>query len=159
MTTDDTPEATNSPAKPFLDGYTAIEDTRLGRKSKAALYLMAEEGLTAIEAAKRVGIRPNNFTRTFNRPEIRAAYNQLLKEIRDNAAQLAYLRINHMGKSANSEHVRLDANKWVAGVDGISPVQKVEGRHLHKVQFGGFDYGDSPLDVTPEDTESPDDAS
>ena len=79
--------------------------------------------------------------RAFDRPRVRNAFNQVVKAIRDNAAQAAYLRINNMGITASSEQVRLKANVFVAGVDGISPVVKVQGQHHISHSFGGFDYG------------------
>ncbi|WP_170759969.1 hypothetical protein [Ruegeria lacuscaerulensis] len=93
--------------------------------------------------------------RAFKRPHVKRAFNQLVNAIRENAAQSAYLGIVHLSNTANSDRLKFDTRKWIAGVDGISPVQKVEGRHHHNVQFGGFDYGEEePIDVTPEDEEN-----
>lgn len=137
-------------------GLNALEGTGLHEHYRAALYDMAYEGLDTREAAKRQNIRLNNFHAAISRPHVKRAYKQLVAAIRDNAAQAAYLRINHMSKNADSEHVKLKANEWVAGVDGISKVQKVEGNMRHNVVFGGFDYPDlEAKDVTPRDNKSP----
>ncbi len=148
--TKESPNAVKEIETEFMAGFFAVQRTRLHAHSKQALEDMAYEGLTPSQAAQRHNIRPNNFIKAINKPEVRKAYNQLVRAIRDNAAQAAYLRINHMSTTAESEHVRLKANEWVAGVDGISKVQKVEGNMRHSVVFGGFDYPDlEPKDVTP----------
>ena len=60
------------------------------------------------------------------------------------------MRIVELSQSAKSETVRADCNKWLAGVDNIAPVKRVEANYQHKVQFGGFEYPDlEPIDVTP----------
>ncbi|MFT5799678.1 MAG: hypothetical protein ACI84R_003756 [Candidatus Azotimanducaceae bacterium] len=79
-------------------------------------------------------------------------FNRRVKDVRENAAQGAYLRIAHQLVNSPNEFVKLDANKWVAGVDDISPVQKVEGRHSIARTFTGYEYPDlEPVDVSPED--------
>lgn len=75
------------------------------------------------------------------KPHIVTHFNQLVSEVRKNAGQSAFLRINHLGSDAKSETVRLEANKWVAGVDNIAPVKRVEAAVNHRHSFAGFDYG------------------
>lgn len=131
---------------------------RISKGMRRTLTIMAEQGLDAREAAIAAGFKPDSAIRALRRPHVKRAFSQMVNNVRDNAAQGAYLRINHMSKTADSERTRLEANRWVAGVDGISPVQKVEGNHRHNVTFGGFEYsGPEPVDVTPENSESPDD--
>ena len=122
---------------------------RLGGKTVQALEMMANVGVSLAEASKAVGIRKSNLERAFDIPDVRAAYNTLIRHIRDNAAQEAYLRIVELSKNADSEHVRADCNKWLAGVDGIAPVKRVESKYHHKHEFGGFTYDDELVDVTP----------
>lgn len=133
-------------------GYNALEGTGLHEHTREALELMAHEGLSLPLAAKQKNIRVDNLQRAFNKPKVRAAFNQLVKTIRDNASQMAYLRINHLSQASQSERMTFDAARWVAGVDGLSPVQKVQGTHSHSISFGGFEYPDlEAKDVTPED--------
>ncbi|TNE43430.1 MAG: hypothetical protein EP341_11450 [Sphingomonadales bacterium] len=135
---------------------TALQRCNLHRKTREAIEAMAFEGVSLPLAAQRVGMRTDNLARSFNKPHVRNAYNQVVAAIRDNAAQSAYLRINRLAETSESDRLKFDANRWLAGVDGISPVQKVEGRHQHNVAFGGFDIPrPEPLDVTPEDGQSP----
>lgn len=130
---------------------------RLSREMKQALELMAYEGIDIKEAAKRVEMNTTAALAAWRRPAVKASYNQLCKEIRDNGAQQAYLRIVHMSQNAKSESVKLDANKFVAGVDGIAPVRRVEARHQVSHSFGNFSYDDiEAVDVTPDDNQSDD---
>lgn len=136
----DTPEASALAATQYA--ITSLHRCNLKKNTVHALEAMAFEGLPLPRAAEQFNIRPDNLLRAFDRPHVRTAFNQVVKAIRDNAAQAAYLRINHMSLTASSEQVKLKANAWVAGVDGISPVQKVQGQHQINHSFGGFDYGD-----------------
>jgi hypothetical protein len=116
---------------------------------------MAYEGLSLHLAAKQHKIRPDNFTRTFNIPAVRRVYNQLVKSIRDNAGQQAYVRMVNLSQTSQSDHVKLEANKWIAGVDGIAALKRVEGRMQHSHTFGGFDYPEpDTVDVTPLDADT-----
>lgn len=123
-----------------LAGFNALDQLKLHSNTKKAIEAMAHEGLPPTLAADRFGIRRDNFARTMKRPDVRQAYNRLVSTIRDNAAQSAYLRINELAKNAKSERVRLMANEWIAGVDGIAKVQRVDARVRHDVVFGGFHY-------------------
>lgn len=140
-------------ASPTLNGL------QLGAQNRQAIEMMAHEGIDLHTAAKRMNVRPDSLIRAFKRPKVKRAFNQLLKDIRENAAQAAYLRINHLAKTGTSERLRLDANRWIAGVDGISPVQKVHGQHHHSHAFQGYEYDDpnAPIDVTPDNPSSADD--
>lgn len=145
MTDDALPEETKEAEVSALAAtqyaLTGLRRCNLKRNTWEALEMMAFEGLPLPLVAERKGIRSDNLMRAFDRPRVRNAFNQVVKAIRDNAAQAAYLRINNMGINASSEQVRLKANVFVAGVDGISPVHKVQGQHQISHSFGGFDYG------------------
>ena len=124
---------------------------RLAGRTVQALELMAYEGLSLRDAAERVGVRRDNLQRAFDLVDVRARFNLIVRHIRDNGAQEAYLRMTAMAKSAESEHVRMECNKWLAGVDGLAPVKRVEGKFSMNHSFGGFAFNDGPVDVTPED--------
>jgi len=126
----------------------------MSAKLKNAIELMASEGLTAKQAAPRAGMKLQSLQKALRRKHVIASVNQLSAEIRSGAAQRAFHRIDHAGATAKSEAVKLEANKWVAGVGNIAPVKRIEGRMSHSVTFGGFDYGETepePIDVTPGD--------
>ncbi len=148
----DTTALTEGEAPPLI----TFEGLGLGKNTVRALEAMAYEGMSSHLAAQREGIRIDNFNRTFSKPHVRRVYNQIVKAIRDNAGAQAYLRNVNLSQTSQSDHVKADLNKWIAGVDGIAAVKRVEGRMHHQHSFGGFDYDeDEPVDVTPEDNQSP----
>jgi myo-inositol catabolism protein IolC len=129
---------------------------RLSAKMRAVLEHMAETGDDLKTTANLKGMNIQAAQRAFRKPHVKKAFVLMCSEVRDNAAQSAYLRINNMAQTAESERLKFDASKWVAGVDGISPVQKSDNRHQHNVTFGGFTYPDlEAKDVTPANTKSP----
>lgn len=138
---------------------TTQSRARVSQQMRDTITIMAEEGLDLVAAAKRVGFPRASAIRAFAKPAARALFNQAVSDVRSNAAQLAYLRMNHLSKTANSEQVKADANKWVAGVDGIAALKRVEGRMHHTHAFEGFDY-DAAMgakDVSPDTTSDADD--
>ncbi|MGJ5621077.1 hypothetical protein [Sulfitobacter sp. MF3-043] len=125
---------------------------RISDEMRKCIELMASEGLPVHVAAERANITRDTAVRKMRKAHVLRLFNQRVKDVRDNASQAAYMRINHLSVASTNERVKLDASKWVAGVDGISPVQKVQGDHFHRHVFGGFSYPDlEPVDVTPED--------
>jgi hypothetical protein len=122
---------------------------RISSTFKELARVMVSEGLSVDAAAEKLGASVRASRRAFKRPHNRAYYNGLVREVRENAAQLAYLRNLHLSERAESERLRFDASRWVAGVDGIAPVQRIHGVHDVHHTFAGFDY--PTLDVTPED--------
>jgi hypothetical protein len=105
------------------------------------LELMAYEGLSLPHAAQRASMKLESARKAMAKPHTKVAFNQLVAAIRENAGQAAYLRLNHMSQTAQSETVKMEANKWVAGVDGIAALKRVEGKHTVSHTFGGFEYG------------------
>lgn len=113
----------------------------LAARTVRALDDMAYRGVPLPHAADTHGIRRDNLTRSFSSPQVRAVYNQIVKSIREGAAVQAYLRNVELAHTASSENVKLEANKWIAGVDGIAALKRVEGRMHHQHSFAGFEFG------------------
>lgn len=109
-------------------------------KTKDAMDIMIDKGLSDTYAAQQAGCRLDNLRRSMRHPSNIAYFNQRISEIRANQGQAAYIRNIELAQTATSEHVKADLNKWLAGVDGISAVQKVSGTMQHNHQFGGFAY-------------------
>ncbi len=145
---DQLPAPVEEPLPPDLEEAAAqaelpsFDNLGIGPKSVQALEMMAYEGLDYRVAAERAGIERRNFRRTFNLPQVRKAYMSVLSHLRANAGQRAFRRIDHLSQTAQSEHVRLEGSKWVAGVEGLAPVKRVEGKFDINHTFGGFDYGE-----------------
>lgn len=127
---------------------------RVTPTTRAALEFMAQTGADRPTAAKEVGMHPESLARALRRPHVKAVLNQMIADVRENAAQRAYLRVNNLAATTENERMRFDASRWVAGIDGISPVQKVQGSHHHNHQFGGFEYV-RPPDVIEATTDTP----
>ena len=114
---------------------------------------MAAEGIEDSLAAKRAGVRIDNLRRALKAPANKAYLNQAIMDVRQNAGQRAFVRNVHLAQTSESDHVKADLNKWIAGVDNIAPIKRVEGRMQHTHSFAGFEFDDDePVDVTPTDT-------
>lgn len=137
----------------YLDGveYMSFDGLGLGVRTVNALNMMLTEGISLDLAAQRAGLYVSNLRRAFNSPKVRAVYNQHVKAIMDNAAIQAFIRIEKLTQTSKSDQVRLEGNKWLAGVGNIAPIKRVEGRFQHNHSFEGFDYGADPVDVTPDE--------
>ena len=116
----------------------SFKGLKLGTNNVEALEAMEHQGLSSHKAAKRIGIRNSNLRRANERPHLRQVFRELVDFVRVNGAQEAYLRIVELSQTAKSETVRLEANKWLAGIDGVGPVAKMQA--LHPVTSTGFDY-------------------
>ena len=114
---------------------------RISPKLATMLEIMAYEGVSLPLAAERAGMAVSSAKKAMAKPHVKTSFNQLVADIRANAGQAAYLRIVRLSEEATSETVRLEAGKWVAGVDGIAALKKVESRHAVSHTFGGFAFG------------------
>lgn len=139
--------------------HISFKGLKLAARTVRALEDMAYRGTPLPHAADNHGIRRDSLVRSFNNPATRAVYNQIVKGIREGAAVQAYLRNVELAHTATSETVRLEANKWIAGVDGIAALKRVEGRMHHQHSFGGFDYSAAGpiVDVSPDSSSEVDD--
>jgi len=130
---------------------------RISDEMRRCVEIMATEGIPLPVAAERAGITRDAAVKNMKKPHILRLLNQRVKEVRDNAAQEAYLRINHMSQTVGNDRLKFDASRWVAGVDGIAPVQKVQGQHHHSHSFQGFEYPDlKTVEGQAEDTDNED---
>ena len=88
----------------------AASRARLSDEMKGTIETMAYKGLPLHRAAEEAGMDVASARKAFRKAHVKASYYQLLKDIRDNAGQEAYLRINNMSMDAASETVKLEAN-------------------------------------------------
>lgn len=123
---------------------------RITKKIARLVEEMVHNALSRTEAAQRAGMTDDAARKALKRPHVKAYYNQAVADVRENAAQRAYLKIAKLSETGESERLQFDASRWVAGVDGIAPVQKVQGQHHHSHSFAGFEY--PTIDVTPDKT-------
>ncbi|MGB1214979.1 MAG: hypothetical protein ACPG4X_16545 [Pikeienuella sp.] len=142
-------------AKPLPRTTNGHFTTDLRGNMRKAIEIMIDEGVSDNLAAQRANVRIDNLRRALARPNVIALFNQRIKDIRQNAGVQAYVRNTQLAQTSESDHVKADLNKWLAGVDGISPLQKVQGTHAVTHKFEGYKY-DRPdaVDVTPTDQTS-----
>jgi hypothetical protein len=126
--------------KPSLKRSGSMKRARLSPQMASVLDVMALEGLSVRDAARQVGMSPDAALKALKRPHVKTAYNHMLNEVRQNAAHRAYLRICHLAEAGDSEEVRLRACMWVAGVEDIAPLKKVQAQFASG-PFGGFLIG------------------
>lgn len=142
LATPDDAEQVQELALSFADVECGLQGQRLGVKTVKALEMMAYEGASPDIAAETHGLLRHNLIRAYNTPAVRKAYNQIVRALRENAGQQAYMRIARLSQQSASDHVRLEGNKWIAGVDNIAPVRRVEGKYQVNHSFGGFEFED-----------------
>jgi hypothetical protein len=105
---------------------------RISPKVREAIRLMVEEGRSRKDAAIACGITDDWLYRALLRPECLDLRNRLMGALRTSEAARSIARAAKLADGAQSEHVRMDANKWLGGLDGIVPVQRTENLHVHR---------------------------
>jgi hypothetical protein len=111
------------------------KQVRISARVKTAVEAMVDEGLNRAEAALKAGITDNALYIALRKPEVLAYRNERMKVIRTSAGSQTIFNIAGLASSAQSEAVKLDANKWLAGTDPhdpITPLQKSESTINHK---------------------------
>ena len=79
------------------------------------------------------------------RPAVKAYRSQVLAELRQSLPERAIITSSEIMEDAQQKASdRLAAARWLAGIEGVSPIQKTHSVH----QVVGYDYGDT-IDVTP----------
>ena len=88
--------------------------------------------------------------RAMRLPHVLSALRQEFDNRRSGEPFRAYARQVELAESANSEDVRLRANQWIAGCDGIAPVAKVAIQAQVSHSFDGIGFAPRTVDITPE---------
>ena len=110
----------------------APKQVRISARVKTAIEQMVDHGRNRAEAAQIAGIADDSLYRALTKPEVLAYRNHRMRVIRESAASRTIAKAEALMDSAESEHVKLDATKWIAGLEGISPVSKSESVINHK---------------------------
>ena len=69
---------------------------RISDEMRHCVELMATEGLLVHVAAERANITRDTATRNIRKAHVLRLFKLLVKDVRDNASQAAYMRINHL---------------------------------------------------------------
>lgn len=105
---------------------------RISAKVKAAIEAMVHGGLKRCDAAKHAGLTDHSLYVAMTLPHVRAYRADQLQVIRESASARTIAKAEQLMDSATSEHVQADMTKWIAGLEGISPVTKSESTINHK---------------------------
>jgi transposase-like protein len=127
----------------------AERKTRISAKLREAIRLMVEEGMNRSDAAQKVGMKDNSLYVALRRPEVLAVRTRLMKVLRESEASRTISRVARLADTAQSEHVRLGANEFLAGIEGIAPVARGEVVHRHEGQVPGLTivFSDHPREI------------
>lgn len=131
---------------------------RISAKVRHALRCMAFEGMERKKAAEKAGLKDDSLYVALRRPEVKALLNEYVADLRKSAAARSIARVDRLADSAESEHVRFQANTFLLGIEGVRPSERVEHDHTHRIVPGyvldpsGPDLGkpDHMRDVTPQ---------
>lgn len=126
----------------------ALAKTRISPRVRKAIAYMVWDAMDRTAAAERAGITSDNLRKALKQPKVKALMAQEFKELREGAPIEAYANIRELGHTAKSEDVRLRSNQWVAGVDGLAPVTKVQGQMKVSHAFEGFAYPGATIEGT-----------
>ncbi|MEO6022488.1 MAG: hypothetical protein ABIP64_05115 [Burkholderiales bacterium] len=123
---------------------------RVSAKVRIAIEKMVDNGLNRAEAAKVSGLTDHALYCALRKPHVLAYRSDRLEVLRSSEASRTIARAADLADNAQSEHVRLQANEWLGGLDGVSPVQKSETIHHHRnvtpglvIVMGGWQAPDS----------------
>jgi len=103
---------------------------RISKRLREAIRLMVEEGLTRAKAAELAGMTDHGLYSALRKPHVRSLRREILGNLRESAASRTIARAEKLADEAESEHVRNDANQWLASLDpATAPVQRSEVTH------------------------------
>jgi hypothetical protein len=117
---------------------TSPRKARISGPVRAAIRLMVDEGRSRAEAAKACGITDDWLYRALERPECKSFRNHLMQVLRESEASRTIARAAKLADEAESEHVKLQANTWLAGLESIAPIQRTENMHVHQHVIPGL---------------------
>lgn len=132
--------------------------TRVSRKVAIAVEKMVDHALTRPEAAKLAGLTDHALYCALRKPHVQAYRHERMEVLRSSEASRTIKRVADLADTSKSDAVKLDANVWLAGIDGIAPVTKGEVHHTHShllpglvVNFITANAPTAPLvDITPQ---------
>lgn len=118
-----------------------LKKVQISAKVRKAISYIIWEGNKRALAAERAGLSDSALYQAMRLPKVKRLMAEEFKALREGAPFQAYRNILTLGDDAKSEDVKLRANQWVAGVDGLSPVTKVSGSVKVTHGFEDYSYG------------------
>ncbi len=114
-----------------------------------AIQAIVWDGASRRQAGTKARLAPRSMRHAFNLPHVIDALKQEFERRRTGEPFRAYARQVELAESATSEDVRLRANQWIAGCDGLAPVAKVAIQAQVSHTFDGIGFAPRTVDVTP----------
>lgn len=111
---------------------------RISARVRRAVDEMVLLGRKREDAAKTAGLTDDALYRALRKPEVLAYLNSQQGVLRTSAAARSIARIDNLADAAESEHVKLQSNVFLLGIEGISPVTKTESVNIHKHLMPGL---------------------
>lgn len=116
----------------------ASRKVRISVRVKRAIELMVDDGRKRADAAKDANLTDDALYRALTKPEVLAYRNERMRVLRESAAARTIAKAEQLMDSATSEHVQADMTKWIAGLEGIAPVQRTESITQLNVSIPGL---------------------
>lgn len=104
---------------------------RLSAKVKIAIEKMVDHALSRAEAAQLAGLTDHSLYCALRKPHVQAYRHERMEVLRSSEASRTISRAAKLADTAESEHVRLQANTWLGALDDVAPVERSEHRHFH----------------------------
>ena len=94
---------------------------------------MVHEGKKLNDALQVVGITRDAYLKASYKPEFKHYLAEQMRVLREHAARRSVSRIDDLADNADSEHVQLEASKYLLAIEGTVPVQRTESvqHHVH----------------------------
>lgn len=111
---------------------------RISGNIRRAIEFMVHEGQKRSIAAQNAGITDDALRKAMLKPEVLAFLNDQQRVLRTSARARSIARIDQLADDAESEHVKLQSNVFLLGIEGIAAVQRTENTHNLNVQVPGL---------------------
>lgn len=116
----------------------APRQVRISRRVKVAIDHMVHRGQKRAEAATNAGITDEAMRKAMHKPEVLVYLDTQQQVLRTSAKARSIARIDNLADDAASEHVKLESNKFLLGIEGVSVVTKSENTNINKNMTPGL---------------------
>jgi hypothetical protein len=115
-----------------IDTAIPAKQERISGRIRIAVDAMVLDALPRAKAAAKAGISEHGLYKALRKPPTMAYMRAQMQMLRESAASRTIAKAEKLMDEAASEHVQADMTKWLAGLEGIAPVQRIENTHIHR---------------------------
>lgn len=112
------------------------KQVRISRKVRDAVELMISQARKRADAAQQAGLTDDALYRALKKPEVQALMRERLADLRKSEAARSIARMADIADTGRSEAAKVEANKWLAGIEGVRPAERVQHDHTHRIVPG-----------------------